>query len=93
LRVELFGDEVDRMGLFDVETQRMTTDIQSADLLPARELLTDGEGLSRLEDVVRAQRKAARRPEAIHTLDGELAALTAARQSANPTGSELHFLD
>ena len=93
LRVELFGDEVDRMGLFDAETQRMTTDIRSADLLPAREVLTDGEGLARLEEVVRAQRKAARGPDAIHTLDGELAALAAARQSANPTGSELHFLD
>ena len=48
LRVELFGDEIDRMGLFDPDTQRMTHAIHEADLLPARELLTDAEGLAKL---------------------------------------------
>ena len=47
LRVELFGDEIDRMGLFDPESQRMTRAVDEADLLPARELLTDAEGLAR----------------------------------------------
>ena len=95
LRVELFGDEIDRMGLFDPESQRMTRAIDEADLLPARELLTDAEGLSRLEEVIRAQRKTAagRTPEASHVLDEELAALTAAKRSPNPTGAELNYLD
>ncbi len=95
LRVELFGDEIDRMGLFDPETQRMTRAIDECDLLPARELLTDAEGLALLEEVITAQRKTApgRRPEAARVLDEELAALAAARRAPNPTGAELHYLD
>ena len=95
LRVELFGDEIDRMGLFDPETQRMTHAIHEADLLPARELLTDAEGLAKLEEVIRTQRKTAqgRTPEASRVLDEELAALTAARRAPHPTGAELNYLD
>ncbi len=95
LRVELFGDEIDRMGLFDPETQRMTRAIDECDLLPARELLTDAEGLSLLESVILAQRKTAagRRTDASRVLDEELAALAAARRAPNPTGAELTFLD
>ncbi len=95
LRVELFGDEIDRMGLFDPESQRMTRAIDECDLLPARELLTDAEGLALLETVITTQRKSAagRRPDASHVLDEELSALAAARRVTNPTGSELNFLD
>ena len=95
LRVELFGDEIDRMGLFDPETQRMTHAIHEADLLPARELLTDAAGLAKLEEVIRAQRKTTqgRTPEAARVLDEELAALTAARRAPHPTGAELNYLD
>ncbi len=95
LRVELFGDEIDRMGIFDPETQRMTRAVDECDLLPARELLTDAEGLALLESVISAQRKttAGRRPEASRVLDEELAALAAARRAPNPTGAELNFLD
>ena len=93
LRIELFGDEIDRMGLFDPDTQRMTTDIQEADLLPAREMLTDGEGLARLETVIGAQRRAAASETARRTLEEELFALGNARRQTYPSGSELHFLD
>ncbi len=95
LRAELFGDEIDRMGLFDPESQRMTRAIHEANLLPARELLTNREGLSKLEGVIRAQRKTTqgRTPEAARVLDEELASLTAALRSPNPTGAELNFLD
>ena len=95
LRVELFGDEIDRMGLFDPESQRMTRAIHEANLLPARELLTDREGLSKLEGVIRTQRKTnqGRSPDASRVLDEEMAALTAALRFPNPTGAELNFLD
>ncbi len=95
LRVELFGEEIDRMGIFDPDTQRMTRAVDECDLLPARELLTDAEGLALLETVITAQRKtsAGRRPEASRVLDEELAALAAARRAQNPTGAELNFLD
>ncbi len=95
LRVELFGDEIDRMGIFDPDTQRMTRAVDECDLLPARELLTDAAGLALLELVITTQRKtvAGRRPEASRVLDEELAALAAARRAPNPTGAELNFLD
>ena len=35
IRVEFFGDEIDRMGLFDTATQRVTEQIKSAVLAPA----------------------------------------------------------
>ncbi len=95
LRVELFGDEIDRMGIFDPETQRTTRAVDECDLLPARELLTDAEGLSLLESVINTQRRSAagRRPESSRVLDEELAALAAARRAPHPTGAELNFLD
>lgn len=95
LRVELFGDEIDRMGLFDMESQRMTCAITSADLLPAREILANREGLERLEAAALTQMKAMERkkPETAETLRHELVSIAAARKAPNPTGTELTFLD
>ena len=39
VRMELFGDEVDSMGLFDVSTQRRTVQLDEARILPAAEVL------------------------------------------------------
>jgi len=39
LRLELFGDEVERLAALDVETQRSVHDIAEFDLLPAQELV------------------------------------------------------
>ena len=95
LRVELFGDEIDRMGLFDPESQRMTCAIDQADLLPARELLTDYDGLCRLEEAILLQQKAIARknPDAAETLRHELMAVAAAKKTEHPTGAELTFTD
>ena len=93
LRVELFGDEIDRMGLFDPETQRMTCAVDEAELLPSREVLTDAAGLERLAAAIAAQRKSARSDEARRTLAEEAAAVAAARAEQTPTGAGLHFLD
>ena len=40
VRCEFWGDEVDSMGFFDVDTQRRTEAIQSCKILPSREVLT-----------------------------------------------------
>ena len=95
LRVELFGDDIDRMGLFDPASQRMVQAIDEATLLPAREMLTDADGLARLEAAVKERRRAVagKNPEAAHTLEEELTAIAMARAAAHPTGAELHFLD
>ena len=48
LRIELFGDEIDRMGIFDPETQRMIQSVTLTHFPPAREILPDKDALERL---------------------------------------------
>ena len=96
LRIELFDSEIDRMGLFDPDTQRMTTAIDQADLLPAREIMTDRDTLETLKTILLNQKKSPAAKDhagAWDTLNGELAALAAALESGHVTGQELHFLD
>lgn len=54
VRIEFFGDEVDRIGCFDPETQRMTDSLFSAEIPPSREILPDGEAIRRLKKAVGA---------------------------------------
>ncbi len=42
VRVDLFGDEVDRLGTFDIANQRSRADLESAVVAPAREWVPDG---------------------------------------------------
>ncbi len=89
LRIELFGDEIDRMGLFDPDTQRMIQSVVSAEFAPAREILTDADALERLKKAVSAQFRAAKSEHALEELTREKTALDLAAQN----GNELHFLD
>ncbi|HYV46829.1 MAG TPA: transcription-repair coupling factor [Myxococcaceae bacterium] len=54
LRLELFGDKVESIRLFDPETQRTVGAVKHADLAPARELLVNDETLPRAEAALRA---------------------------------------
>jgi transcription-repair coupling factor (superfamily II helicase) len=49
VRVELFGEEIESLRLFDPETQRNEGDLESVRILPARELLLDGQALLTLK--------------------------------------------
>ena len=89
LRIEFFGDEIDRMGLFDTATQRVTEQIKSAVLAPARELLAGREELAAISAAVRTLRKKTKDPRVGEELDGELAAL----DTAIAAGGEVRFLD
>ncbi len=55
LRIEFFGDEIDRMELFDAETQRMTHNLNSAELIPAREILLDRDMKLKLRAAIQAR--------------------------------------
>ena len=89
LRIELFGDEIDRMGLFEPDSQRMTQSVESAEFPPARELLCDAPALDRLKKAVSAQLRASHDERAIEELVREGAAVDTAM-----TGSgEIPFLD
>ena len=89
MRVEFFGDEIDRMGLFDPDTQRMTRTLSSAAFTPAREILTDAERLERLKKAVSAQFRVTKDERALEELIREKAAL----DSASDMSGGLNFLD
>ncbi len=80
-RIELFGDEIDRIGTFHPETQRFLEPVEGKIRIPpAREILPDGEARRTLAALIRRQKKkltgaddASRR--AAEVLDGEIAAL------------------
>lgn len=89
LRIELFGDEIDRMGLFEPDTQRLTQSVVSAEFPPARELLPNKETLEELGRVI---------GERLRSLDDdgardELLRERSAVENARTSGSELPFLD
>ena len=89
LRLEFFGDEIDRMGIFDPDSQRLTRQVKKADFCPAREVLYDADTIDRVEKAVQAQLKKATEETAKEELKRELALLSAARDGSG----ELQFLD
>ncbi len=77
VRIELFGDEIDRMGIFDPESQRFTEGIAGVLITPAREVLVDDEAAEAVRRAVSSQLKKAGGEKAKAELAGELAALDA----------------
>ncbi len=56
IRIELFGDEIDRIGYFSSETQRFTEDIQDDIILaPVKELMVSEEKRDKLKDIIKKQ--------------------------------------
>ena len=84
-RIELFGDEIDRMEAFDPETQRMTASLDRVEFTPPREILLSSDSRARLKEAVSAQMKKATEESAIREIGYELSAIDA--------GVELNFLD
>ena len=85
IRIELFGDEIDRMEVFDPATQRMTLTLDSVEIVPARELLLGEEKKKRLREAVETQWKKSRDERAKAEMLSELAALDG--------GLDLNFID
>ena len=85
VRIELFGDEIDRMGIFDVEGQRIHTVITGCEIPPAREVLIDAETRTALREAVAGQLKKCRDDRATEELKGELAQIDG--------GGEIRFAD
>ncbi|NLK39494.1 MAG: transcription-repair coupling factor [Clostridiales bacterium] len=85
VRIEFFGDEIDRMGVFDVESQRIIENIREAEILPARELIYDREAAETVRRAIKAQLSKAKDAAARKALEEELAAVDG--------GQELKFID
>ena len=75
VRIEFFDDEIDRMGVFDSETQRMLYNISSVSLTPAREVLVGNEERERVEKAIRARYKESHDESVCETLTRELTAI------------------
>ncbi len=75
-RIELFGDEVDQLGLFDVISQRKIEDVDYITLAPARELCPTEEERQTLLETVRALKKSAKDDDDKEKLGLEEEALT-----------------
>ncbi len=76
VRIEFFDDEIDRMGIFDVESQRMLYNIASVSFTPSREVLIGEDERARLEDALRARYRESHDENVCETLTRELTAVT-----------------
>ncbi len=84
-RIELFGDEIDRMEIFDASTQRMTTTLDAVEFSPARELLIDDDKRQQLKSVIEAWKNKSRDSAAREEMSAELASLDG--------GTDINFAD
>ncbi len=62
IRIELFGDEIDRMGHFDVMTQRMTENTDCAAIPPVREMIIGHDAKERVRKIIEKKVKSAKSP-------------------------------
>jgi len=84
-RIELFGDEIDRMEIFDPATQRMTVTLDAVEFSPAREVLLDENAKQALKKAIEAWRDKSKDERARAEMTRELAALEA--------GVDVNFID
>ena len=51
-RIELFGDEIDSIRTFNIESQRSIEKVKSIDIFPAKEVIVDEEAKKRANDTI-----------------------------------------
>ena len=90
IRIELFGDEVDRIGLFSIESQRVHTTLRSAEIPPSREILLTRQTVERIEKAVALQERQTQLPKASEELEKEK---SACRFYLDNGSGELPFAD
>ncbi len=84
-RIELFGNDIDRMEIFDAESQRMTVALDKVEFTPARELLITDAQRAQLKCELEAWIKKSKDERAISEMRSELLAIDG--------GTELNYLD
>ena len=75
IRIELFGDEIDRMATFDIETQRMDQKITSFKITPSKEIVANKEQIKKIESEIEALIDLATSEESVKRLSSELLAI------------------
>ena len=72
LRIEFFGDTVDRIGYFDINTQRVCENAESVVIIPVREVIFDEDGRESIKKAVSTLLKKEKDPEKIEERKKEL---------------------
>ena len=85
VRIEFFGDEIDRIVTFDPISQRSVTSLDTLTVPPSKELIITPEARERIRKEIVAQQKRAKTTEASELLRGEL--------SVCECGLEINFAD
>ncbi len=75
VRMELFGDEIDQIGYFDLMTQRKTENVREVMITCAREILLNEEKRAGLAERIRSAAEKAAEQEVKRSLMGEYEAL------------------
>ncbi len=91
MRIEFFGDEVDRMGLFDVESQRVSVNIDIAEFTPAREVLASEDDIKAIRKAIGSQIKKSTDERAITEMANETAAIDTLLEGDG--SADLNFAD
>lgn len=86
IRIEFFDDEIDRMGIFDVDTQRLLTALESFTFVPSREMIIDKAARERILAAVKRQIRVCDDPKSEEELRGEAMCLSS-------PDTEVHFAD
>ena len=95
IRIELYGDDVDRMVTFAADTQRALTTLSSVTIPPAKEIITDRAALTALDSVLTQRLRSLKKGEnadAIAEATIEAAAVKAAL-SQNGEAATVNFID
>ena len=75
IRIELFGDEIDRMATFNLESQRMEEKISSFKITPSKEIVASAEQLSLIYAEIEELLSYATSEDSLRQLSRELTAL------------------
>ena len=89
VRIEFFGDEIDRMGLFSIENQRMVENIECIEIPPAREILANDQTIASVREAISTHLKSCKNPDAFVEMSGELTAI----DGLMGEGGNLKFID
>ncbi len=94
VRMELFGDEIDRLGHFDPQTQRFTEQVDGTVVLPpAREILLDTEKREELASLIRRQIKRIGKMEGAEERYHRAAEILSGELTVVENGMDMPFAD
>ena len=91
IRIELFGDEIDRIGVFDVESQRVSANLEFVEFTPAREVLATAEDLEKIRKAIASQFKKSTDERAMSEMTSEIAAIDTLLEAGG--SADLNFVD